>query len=120
MAASEARIEIVGERRRAYAAEFRARLVAASLAPGAQVRELARRHGVCVSLIYRWRRSAAPARMARPGAQPGASGPTMPGKTIVAGPPLEFVPIGVFGWAGIIQQSHCNGKRFLRNVHGDC
>ena len=52
------RIEIVGERRRAYAPEFRARLVAESLVPGARVGEVARRYGLSVSLIYRWRRLA--------------------------------------------------------------
>jgi len=52
------RIEIVGERRRAHDAEFRATLVAESLLPGARVRDVARHHGVCTSLIYRWRRTA--------------------------------------------------------------
>ena len=54
------RIEIVGERRRAHDAAFRARMVAASLQPGVRVQELARRHGICASLIYRWRREATP------------------------------------------------------------
>ena len=54
------RIEIVGERRRAHDATFRARVVAESLVPGVRVRELARRHDICTSLIYRWRREAAP------------------------------------------------------------
>ena len=39
-------------------AAFRARVVAASLAPGARVEELARHHGICTSLVYRWRRTA--------------------------------------------------------------
>ena len=54
------RIEIVGERRRAHDAAFRARMVAESLKPGARVQDLARRHGICASLIYRWRREATP------------------------------------------------------------
>ena len=37
VAASEQRVEIVGERRRAYNAAFRARVVARSLVPGASV-----------------------------------------------------------------------------------
>jgi transposase len=53
-------IEIVGERRRAHDAAFRARVVAESLAPGARVQTIARRHGICSSLIYRWRRLASP------------------------------------------------------------
>lgn len=52
------RIEIVGERRRAHAPEFRARVVMDSLVSGARISEVARRHGVCISLIYRWRRVA--------------------------------------------------------------
>ena len=56
-AASLPRIEIVEERRRVHDAAFRSRVVAASLAPGARVEELARRFGICTSLIYRWRRS---------------------------------------------------------------
>jgi transposase len=52
------RIEIVGERRRAHDAEFRARVVTESVAPGARVQDIAARCGVCPSLIYRWRRAA--------------------------------------------------------------
>jgi transposase-like protein len=59
-AASMQRIEIVGERRRAHDAAFRARVVSESMVPGTRVQELARRHGICTSLIYRWRRVAVP------------------------------------------------------------
>lgn len=54
------RIEIVGERRRAHDVAFRARVVAEAMAPGARVSDVARRHGICTSLVYRWRRMAAP------------------------------------------------------------
>lgn len=57
--ASPPRIEIVGERRRAHDAAFRARVVSEALA-GARVQELARRYDICASLIYRWRRLAVP------------------------------------------------------------
>ena len=50
------RIEIVGERRRAYSAAFRAMVLAESGEPGARVREVGERHGISPSLIYRWRR----------------------------------------------------------------
>lgn len=59
-AASMQRIEIVGERRRAHDAAFRARMVAASLVPGTWVWDLARQHGIYSSLIYRWWREASP------------------------------------------------------------
>ena len=99
MAASEARIEIVGERRRGHDAAFRARVVAECLAPGARVQDLARRHGICTSLIYRWRRSAVPKQTIVAEVRPGAAGPMQPGKLTVAGPPIEFMPIGVLGQA---------------------
>ena len=54
------RIEIVSERRRSHDAEFRARIVAASLVPGTNIKELARRHGLCSSIVYRWRRTDIP------------------------------------------------------------
>lgn len=55
------RIEIVGDRRRAHDAAFRDVVVAASHASGARVQEVAERHGICPSLVYRWRRAAAAA-----------------------------------------------------------
>ena len=58
-AASTQRIEIVSDRRRAHDPVFRARVVAESYVPGTQVRELASRHGICTSLVYRWRRERA-------------------------------------------------------------
>ncbi len=51
-------MEIVSERRRVYDANFRALVVAEAVEPGARIQEVARRHGVCASLIYRWRRLA--------------------------------------------------------------
>jgi transposase len=53
------RIEIVAERQRAHDDAFRREMVALSLEPGVRVRELARQHGICASLIYRWRREQA-------------------------------------------------------------
>ena len=67
VAAPMPRIEIVSDRRRAHSAEFRAMLVTQSLGPGIRIQDLARRHGICASLIYRWRReqavTAAPAQL---------------------------------------------------------
>jgi len=61
------RIEIVSDRRRAHSAAFRADVVAASLTPGVRIQDVADRHGICPSLIYRWRRTAG-AKAARDGA----------------------------------------------------
>jgi len=95
VAVTEARIEIVGERRRMHDAAFRARVVEECSVPGARMRDLARRHGICTSLIYRWRRSARPAETAVAAVRPNAARPLRLGKPMAAGPPLEFVQIGV-------------------------
>lgn len=60
VAAPVQRIEIVGEKRRAHDAGFRARVVGEAQAPGARVQDVARRYGICSSLVYRWRRAASP------------------------------------------------------------
>jgi transposase len=53
-----ARIEIVGDRRRAHGAAFRTMVVAEASEPGVRVHDVATRHGICPSLVYRWRRLA--------------------------------------------------------------
>ena len=65
VAASVQRIEIVGERRRVHDAGFRAEVLSEAMTAGAQMKEVARRHGICTSLIYRWRREASS--LAKPG-----------------------------------------------------
>jgi len=52
------RIEVITghERRRTYRDAEKARLVAEASQPGCSVQQIARRHGVCPSLLYRWRR----------------------------------------------------------------
>ena len=52
------------ERRRRWSSDEKARLVEETLAPGAVVSEVARRHGVAQSLLFTWRR------LARTAAQP--------------------------------------------------
>ena len=65
-------IEIITghERRRRYTDEDKARLLAETAQPGQSVLAVARRHGICSSLLYRWRRAEAgvaqPARPASP------------------------------------------------------
>ena len=53
-----ARVELITgpERRRRWSAEQKRAIVAASLAPGAVVTEIARRADICRGQIYRWRR----------------------------------------------------------------
>jgi len=54
------RVEIVtrGEGRRSFSAEEKVRLVAETLRPGETVTAVSRRHGICTSLLHRWRRAA--------------------------------------------------------------
>ena len=62
------RIEIVAERRRAHDDAFRAMVVADAVRPGARVQEVASRHRICPSLVYRWRRLIEPAQAVAPSA----------------------------------------------------
>jgi transposase len=52
------RIEIVSDRRRRHDATLRAQVVTEALVAGVKVRDVAHRHGICASLVYRWRRMA--------------------------------------------------------------
>lgn len=58
VASAMPRIEIVSEHRRSHDAAFRAQVLADARHPGVRMRDVARRHGICSSLIYRWRREA--------------------------------------------------------------
>lgn len=46
-----------GVSRRRFSDDDKARIVSEAMMPGATVAEVGRRHGVCGSLIYRWRRT---------------------------------------------------------------
>ena len=59
VASAMPRIEIVSEHRRSHDAAFRSQVLAEARHPGVRVRDVARRHQICSSLIYRWRREAA-------------------------------------------------------------
>ena len=71
------------ERRRRWPVADRLRILEALSEPGATVAEVARRHDVCTSLIYKWRRDAAPHApvafvpatiVEEPGERPGGAG----------------------------------------------
>ena len=57
------------EGRRRWSSSEKARIVEESLAPGAVVAEVARRHGVYANLLHRWRREARVASRAAPQAR---------------------------------------------------
>ncbi|MFZ5504841.1 MAG: IS66-like element accessory protein TnpA [Pseudomonadota bacterium] len=46
------------ERRRRWSEDEKARIIEESLRPGAQVTDIARRHGISRALLYAWRREA--------------------------------------------------------------
>lgn len=59
-AVASERVEIItrGAGRRSFSAEEKVRLVAETLQPGETVTAVSRRHGICTSLLHRWRRAA--------------------------------------------------------------
>lgn len=54
------RVEVLGaiERRRRWSRDLKMRIIEETLAPGAVVSEIARRHGIATSLVFTWRRQA--------------------------------------------------------------
>ena len=54
------RVEVMGgvERRRRWSRDDKMRIIEETLAPGAVVTEIARRHGISTSLVFTWRRRA--------------------------------------------------------------
>jgi len=54
------RVEVLGgvERRRRWSDDEKMRIIAETLAPGAKVAAVARRHGVSPNLLFFWRRQA--------------------------------------------------------------
>jgi transposase len=101
------RVEIVtrGEGRRSFSAEEKVRLVAETFQPGATVTAVSRRHGICTSLLHRWRRAARgevprrraarpqllPVRLVAPDVSPAPFPPPPPALTDMASAPIEVV-----------------------------
>ena len=62
------RVEVLGgvERRRRWSRDDKMRIIEETLAPGAVVTEIARRHRIATSLVFTWRRRARLATVASP------------------------------------------------------
>ena len=77
------RVEVLGdvERRRRWSRDEKMRILEETLAPGAIVSEIARRHGIATSLLFTWRRQA---RVAA-----GGSAPQLVPVQIAAADPVE-------------------------------
>lgn len=69
------RVEVITgtPRRRRYTAEEKADAVMDSLAPGASIANVARRRGICRSLLFRWRQLAQASTPCQPGVRAGPS-----------------------------------------------
>ena len=65
------RVEVLGEveRRRRWSRDDKMGIIEETLAPGAVVTEIARRHGIATSLVFTWRRRARLATVASAGAR---------------------------------------------------
>ena len=63
------RVEVLGgvERRRRWSRDDKMRIIEETLAPGAVVTEIARRHGIATNLVFTWRRRARLATVASAG-----------------------------------------------------
>ena len=108
------RVEIItrGEGRRSFSVEAKVRLVAETLRLGETVTAVSRRHGICASLLHRWRRAARgevpirraptprllPVRLVAPDAPPAA------------GPRAEPSPAAAGGTASSIEVVLRNGR----------
>jgi transposase len=81
------RVEVLGgvERRRRWSRDDKMRILEETLAPGAVVTEIARRHGIATSLVFTWRRRVRLATVAS------------------AGPCLVPVQVGVAAAAGSVR-----------------
>ena len=61
------RVEVLGgvERRRRWSHDDKVRMIEETLAPGAVVTEIVRRHAIATSLLFTWRRRAYPSGVGR-------------------------------------------------------
>lgn len=111
-----AQIEIFHERaRRRWTEADRRRLVAETLAPGATVHAVARRHGVNTSQLFTWRKQLRTGadRPTRPAAVPGFAAVTIasPAAFSVPSPAAETVSSGAPASSGLIEIELPDGGR---------
>ena len=107
------RVELLDgvERRRRWSREDKARIIEETLAPGAKVSEVARRHGISASLVFTWRRQSranhAPAAVVlRFAAVRISEAPTETAVSTASEPPR-----GAGGRSGVIEISLGGGRR---------
>ena len=105
------------ERRRRWSVQDKLRLVAEMAEPGARVRAVAARHGVCESLLFAWRRQVRDGVLRAPempvfmpvqmlGTSVAAPGLSRPEPPLAASPPLPARP-----QAGLIEIELGDGRQ---------
>ena len=107
------RVEVLDgvERRRRWSREDKARIIEETLAPGAKVSEVARRHGISASLVFTWRRQS------RANHVPAAVAPRFAAVRISGAPTEAAVstpseqPRAAGGRSGVIEISLGGGRR---------
>ncbi len=106
------RVEVLDgvERRRRWSSEEKARIIEETLAPGAKVSEVARRHGISASLVFTWRRQS------RANHVPAAVVPRFAAVRIAEAPTEAAVstpsePRAVGGRSSVIEISLGGGRR---------
>lgn len=114
------RVEVItgSEKRRTYSVEDKARLVAEAFRPGVVASEVARRYGLNVSLLYRWRRQIEE-EQANPSPEPAMT--FVPVRIADAPPSIpddSHAPLPSTG-AGIIEIVLSSGHRLRVDRHVD-
>jgi transposase len=107
------RVEVLAgvKRRRCWSPEDKARIIEETLAPGAKVSEVARRHGISASLVFTWRRQS------RANHVPAAVAPRFAAVRISKAPTETAVsatseqPRAARGRSGVIEISLGGGRR---------
>jgi transposase len=106
------RVEVLDgvERRRRWSREDKARIIDETLAPGAKVSEVARRHGISASLVFTWRRQS------RANHVPASVASRFAAVRISEAPPETAVstsepPRAAGGRSGVIEISLGGGRR---------
>jgi transposase len=105
------RVEVITgkRRRRRWTAEEKARIVAESFEEGANISEVARRHGVVRGLLTVWRRQVARAAgVHAPRFVPVRIDPTGPAPVANASPPEKAAVVG--RWLGRIEIEVCGAR----------
>jgi transposase len=107
------RVEVLDgvERRRRWSREDKARIIEETLAPGAKVSEVARRHGISASLVFTWRRQSR-AHHVPPAVVPRFAAVRLAeASTEAAASTTREQPRGAGGRSGLIEISLGGGRR---------